>query len=111
MENQSFYAYDIREFRGKKQLSLEDDFNKYFSVYVPEGYEIETLEILTPDIMQELIQKGASLSFEFSNNKLFIFSNKVIENKMQLDAVMDFSDTLTKQLAPVLSQVKNDYVK
>ena len=31
---------------GKELVRLEGDFNKYFSLYIPKGYEVEALEVL-----------------------------------------------------------------
>lgn len=98
-------------FTGKKKLSLEGNFDKYFTVYIPEGYEIETLEVLTPDIMQKLITNSSIFSFEFNSNKLFICAGKLITTKSELDAMYNFSKVLTTQLAPILAMVKNDYLK
>jgi len=95
-------------FLGKKKLDISDgDFDKYFTLYVPEGFETETLEILTPDIMQELVAQSAQFSFEFSGNKVFIFNKQMVTNKTQLETMYSFSDTLINQLAPVLATFKS----
>lgn len=48
-------------FHNQRSLSLEGDFNKYFTLYVPPEYEIEALQIFTPDIMAKLIDKSKIL--------------------------------------------------
>ncbi|HVO28891.1 MAG TPA: hypothetical protein VMT81_02845, partial [Candidatus Paceibacterota bacterium] len=52
---------------GKELVKLEGDFNQYFSLSIPKGYEVEALEIFTPDIMQELIEKAKRFSLEIVN--------------------------------------------
>lgn len=55
---------DIGEHSGLTRLTLEGDFNKDFDTYMTPNGQVETLSLLTPDIMQ-LLQAGntkASLS-------------------------------------------------
>lgn len=55
---------DIGEHSGLTRLTLEGDFNKDFDTYMAPNGQVETLSLLTPDVM-ELLQAGdtkASLS-------------------------------------------------
>ena len=70
---------------GKKILSLEGDFDKKFTVFIPENYQIEALEILTPDVMEMLESIYQKYSIEFNGSKLFIFSRILITKKIDLD--------------------------
>lgn len=89
-----------------KVLKLEGDFNKYFTLYVPnEDYEIEALQIFTPEIMAKLIDTGNGFSFEFLDNKLFIYSHKIIYKKADLENIYQFAKTLITDLAPRLERI------
>ncbi|MEI6297083.1 MAG: DUF3137 domain-containing protein [bacterium] len=102
--------YD-KEYINKGLLMLEGNFNKYFNIYTPQGYKIETLQILTPDIMEKLIEKSHKYNFEFNLDKLYIFAMTQLTKKEDLDEILDFSDYLISKLGPKLSKLKNEYIK
>ncbi|MDQ3075995.1 MAG: hypothetical protein M3Q34_02610 [bacterium] len=90
-----------------KVLKLEGDFNHYFTLYVPnEDYEIEALQIFTPEIMVKLMDTADGFSFEFIDNKLFIYNRNVINEKGSLNKLFAFAKTLIEDLAPRLERLK-----
>ena len=90
---------------GGEHIKLEGDFNKYFNLYAPKGLEIETLEIFTPDIMAYLIDDAGKMSFEFCDDKLYIYKEGIIGKKDQLLALYAMSEQLTTMLVPHLKEV------
>jgi len=50
-------------------------FDKHFNTYVPKDYERDALEILTPDLMSDLIEYGAGYDFEIIDDEFYIFSS------------------------------------
>lgn len=91
--------------RGKEYLSLEGDFDKYFHLYVPQDFEIEALQIFTPDIMVDFIDKFQSLNLEICGNKMYIFYERIIEKKDEFLAAYDVISRFSKKLAEVLADV------
>ena len=81
-------------FNGDETLNLEGDFNKYFTLRVPEGHEQEAYQIFTPDVMANLIDKANELSFEFVDNKLYIYAIKVITKRDDFQRMFDLSEYL-----------------
>ena len=57
-----------------QRLSLEGDFQKSFSLYVPEGYERDALYIFTPDLMLMLQRVAADFEVEFVGRSVFLYS-------------------------------------
>jgi hypothetical protein len=57
-------------------LSLEGDFDKYFTLYAPRQYERDALYFFTPDLMVLLIDRLASYDLEIVDNRLYIYSHK-----------------------------------
>ena len=51
-------------FDKDQRLSLEGDFDEYFSLYCPQGYEPDALYLFTPDIMARFIDNVRSLSID-----------------------------------------------
>ena len=93
---------------GEDTVSLEGDFNKYFSLSVEKGFEMEAYEIFTPDFMQELIETSKTLDFEFYQNKLYIYTPKYIDKRAELDAMFALSEKLCTRLEPVIKGMKGD---
>ena len=72
-------------------VRLEGDFNKYFRLAVPKGFEMEAYQIFTPDVMAKLIDLACDFSFELSGNKLYIFATRVIGKREDFDAIFALS--------------------
>ena len=60
-------------FRRDQRLSLEGDFDEYFTLYCPEGYEADALYLFTPDIMARFIDHAAQLDVEIVDDWLFLY--------------------------------------
>jgi hypothetical protein len=91
------------------KLELEGNFNSYFSLFIPRGYHLEALQILTPDVMEFIINKAKLLSIEFVNNKLFIYADKELDTNADIEYMYQFADTILTKLTPVISRLS--YVK
>lgn len=63
-------------FDKDQRLSLEGDFDKYFSLYCPQGYEADALYLFTPDIMARFIDNAAALDVEIVDDWLFFYSKR-----------------------------------
>ncbi|MDR0955502.1 MAG: hypothetical protein LBM73_00055 [Candidatus Nomurabacteria bacterium] len=56
---------------GVEEVELEGDFGKYFAVLMPPNYQIDVLQILTPDVMQTLIKFGQNYVFELAGDQIY----------------------------------------
>ena len=59
-------------FQHKQIHHLEGDFDKFFTTYFPENYEIDSMSFITPDVMQALKQ-AANYDVEIVGDSLFIY--------------------------------------
>lgn len=57
---------------ASQRLSLEGDFDRYFEVYCPAGYERDALYILTPDVMANLVDSARGTDVEFIDDRLVL---------------------------------------
>jgi hypothetical protein len=96
----------VDKITGKELVKLEGDFNKYFSLSIPKGYEVEALEIFTPDVMQKLIEKAKNFSLEIVNSHLFIYDNAIVGKKQGLYDLYDLAQYFVEKLGPVLARMK-----
>ncbi len=102
------YSSDVPVFSGGAAVTLEGDFNKYFSLLVEKGFEMEAYEIFTPDFMEELVETAKTLGFEFYQNRLYIYMPKYIGKRSELDAMFALSEKLCSQLEPVIKGMRED---
>lgn len=57
-----------------QRLSLEGDFNRHFTLYVPAGYERDALYVFTPDLMALLIDETGDLDVEVRDDRLLVWA-------------------------------------
>ena len=63
-------------FDRDQRLSLEGDFDKYFALFCPRGYERDALYLFTPDIMARFIDNAAELDVEIVDDWLFLYAKR-----------------------------------
>ena len=63
-------------FNKSQKLSLEGNFDKYFTLYAPKEYEADALYVFTPDVMAVMIDEGRNYDIEIVGNELYIYSRK-----------------------------------
>ncbi|MBF4562559.1 hypothetical protein ITJ43_10425 [Microbacterium sp. VKM Ac-2870] len=61
-------------FDKAQRLSLEGDFDRYFTLSCPAGYEADALYLFTPDIMERFVDQAAALDVEIVDDWLFLYS-------------------------------------
>lgn len=76
--NVRFFGKDLmtnlpESFSKDQILSLEGDFNSYFTLYAPKEYERDALYVFTPDLMALLMDKSAQFDAEIIDNKLYFY--------------------------------------
>src|SRR5690606_15087483 len=63
--NNSLFGTNLPvSYRRDQVLSLEGDFDKYFTLYCPRQYERDALYVFTPDLMALLIDESAAFDVE-----------------------------------------------
>lgn len=60
-------------------LSLEGDFNKYFTLYAPKEYERDALYIFTPDLMALLMDQSSQFDAEIIDNNVYFYRKYTID--------------------------------
>ncbi len=101
----NFSNYNLYDF-GLKKLNLEGDFYKYFTLYVTPGHEIEALQIFTPDVMQDFIEKSKKFDLEFIDDKIYILSPNSLKTHNEIMSMFNFAHHLISKLKKVLPHIK-----
>ncbi len=63
-------------FSRDQHLSLEGDFDRYFRLSCPAGYERDALYLFTPDIMARFVDHAAALDVEIVDDWLFFYGKR-----------------------------------
>jgi hypothetical protein len=69
-----------------QRVHLEGDFDRYFQVFVPAGYETLALSILSPDVLQTLLQTSERYDIELEGYHLRLMGHQRIYNRPQREA-------------------------
>lgn len=83
-----------------QRLSLEGDFDRWFSLYVPAGYERDALFVFTPDVMAALVDHASAYSIEVVDDTVVFFAPGV-SDFASADAWMSIA-ALLEQTVPRL---------
>jgi hypothetical protein len=83
-------------FKKDQKLSLEGDFDKYFTLYAPKGYERDALYVFTPDLMALFIDEVSTFDGEIVDNQLFIYGEQKFDltNQAQLERIFQIIETV-----------------
>ena len=65
-------------FDKHQHLSLEGDFDRYFTLYCPQGYERDALYLFTPDIMVRFMDTASQLDVEIVDEWLFLYTQRPV---------------------------------
>jgi hypothetical protein len=89
-------------------VKLEGDFNEYFSLYVLREFEIEALQLLSPDVMHYLIETAKPFNLEFVESDLYIFSQNQISAKPELYRLYGITRYLIDKLGDKINKMRPD---
>ena len=62
-------------FGQEQRLSLEGNFDDYFTLYCPRQYERDALYVFTPDLMALLIDEASPFDVEIVDDWMFVYAN------------------------------------
>lgn len=67
---------NLQSFASHNQtVSLEGDFDQYFTLYAPENYQTDARYIFTPNVMQTMIDSASQYDVEIIDNNLYLYSD------------------------------------
>src|SRR3989344_3817322 len=87
-------------------VSLPTEFEQKFKLYVPEKYEIEALQIFTPDILAHLLDINFKYDIEFVDQEVLVFIDGEIDSLDKLEKEFEVAKKIRDLLAPTLNSIK-----
>lgn len=96
---------DVRQnLDNHENLQLEGDFDKFFNLQVEKGQEIDVLTIITPDVMQALINYNQAEDIEIFNNNLYFILNSDKRDYTSVEKLIQSVAGLSVQIIENLKQ-------
>lgn len=89
-------------FSASQQHSLEGDFDKYFATYFPDGYTIDSMSFIAPDVMWAM-RAARDYDIEIYGNRLFLYG-PLYDPETQLE---DMSTKLLAIKKELLTNITN----
>lgn len=96
-------------FKNEQQISLEGDFDKYFALLAPQGWQVEALQIFAPDFMLKMRDNWDKFSLEFIGSQIYIYHKWHIKKKKTLQDLYELTQHLITNLGPVLSRMEKSH--
>ncbi len=109
--NDAFVEADNDYAHLHTSLVLEGDFYKHFEVWCGKNKENETLALLTPDVMQALMDLPPKIDVEFSENSIFIYfrtTGSRLEFELSTKALFVAANILTSEVLRTKNSNKTD---
>jgi len=99
-----------RGLMGKTEsISLEDEFKRDFDFFVQKGYEIEAMQIFTPETLRIIKEKAAKFSIEFYGKTVCFFDNKKIGKNNDLQELYGVTEKVFDSMSPLLNRLYDDF--
>lgn len=87
-------------FDRSQTLSLEGDFNNYFTLYAPKQYERDALYIFTPDVMSAIVDNGSHYDMEVVDKDIYLYKNRHFDfsSKESWDSILSITNAISSEL-------------
>ncbi len=90
---------DLLIYQNQQKQSLEGDFDKHFTLYVPEDSGSLSRAVLSPDIMQTMVTSGSDYDIEIDGKKISIAGLGDHFNSKDLPALLSFTTLMQKEFS------------
>ncbi len=104
VDNQYFGGI-VGLFSGWEKIKPEGDFDKNFDLYTKKEFEIEALQVFSPDFMEKMLADWPEFNLEFNGNKLIIFHSGTITTKAELQKMYDLAQFLITKIEPLAKRM------
>ena len=86
------------KFKQAQRISLEGDFDRYFTVYCPDGYGPDTLYWLTPELMEILKHQLAGYDIEVVGDHVYLYPSGLFKfDQPSIENIIGISEWLYQE--------------
>lgn len=108
VESRSDFDFSTYARGGQHEVAIESPFRDRFRLTAPKDFEIEVLELFTPEVMAWLMDRAAKYNFEFIRGRLYIFQKGHMSRREQLKELLGIAEYLVTTLAPRILRIQDD---
>ncbi len=87
------------------KIKLPEKIEKHFDLFAEKKYEIEALQIFTPDILAYLYDNYKGFSYDFTGHKFYLYSKKLITTKAELYKAYKLTQFIITRLSKELKRM------
>ena len=88
------------------RLSLPASLEQTFTLTAPKQYEIEVLEIFTPDVLEHFVELNLKYDIELIDQKMLIFHPQNLKSMQDLEHFWEETYPMFQLLAPKLDRAQ-----
>lgn len=103
---QDFFSGQSSTINDCEKIELEGNFQKYFKVFIQKGSSVESLTILSPDVMGKLIDYDKSYSIEIIGSTAIFILEGIVQDTMELEALFRNALAFYTTTSPKLMRMK-----
>lgn len=89
------------------KIDLGGDWEKHFNLYTETKFEVEALQIFTPEFLHLIYDKYKKFSLDFLGQNFYVYSNGVIANKADLDLMLEFARLVAEKIGNKLPAMQS----
>lgn len=89
-------------FNNSVKIKTDKKLDNKFDLYTKEQYEIETLQLFTPDFISKMLENWPNCNLEFIGNQVYIYTPKYLTNKAKIEKLFALGDFITDKLSKTL---------
>lgn len=109
--NKKMWQYqDTDQFGDDKDVKVPlEDLTKNFHLFTTNNYELEALQICSQELLSIIDGSPVRLSVEFGNDKIYLYTDKRVTKREDLDALVTSSQKIIDISGAFLLRLKDDY--
>ncbi|MCA9354677.1 MAG: hypothetical protein KC877_04115 [Candidatus Kaiserbacteria bacterium] len=88
------------------QIPLPGEFGEKFTLYAPKEYEIEALQIFTPDLLEYLLQTNWLSDIEFVDHEFIVFRKGFISSYDEFTTELASASKIASRFADTLQRMQ-----
>jgi hypothetical protein len=95
--------------KGEIKITLEEDFDKEYNLYIKDGYGIEAMQIFNKDFLRFLVEEKCNFNIELNEDRMYIYVNKNMTAKYEFKELFATANETLDRISPLLKRLKNDF--
>lgn len=88
--------------RMVSKVELPSDVENHFNLFAEKKYEVEALQIFTPDVLEFLYENYKEFSYDFTGHAFYLYGKKVYKKKDELHKAYELAQYIINRLSKEL---------